>query len=127
MGVAIHTDVAETASSPGHSHLFKRWEWPGDEANTDVLVLLISLHFERAWNFCGIPLCTRNPRSRGTSTHARCTGGALTLALYSRCPRYFDLKIINIMHDLASSPASLASPAPSLAEEGVGDARLPAF
>ena len=31
------------------------------------------------------------------------------------------------MHVLASSPASLASQAPSLAEEGAGDARLQAF
>ena len=28
------------------------------------------------------------------------------------------------MHDLASSPGRLASPAPSLAEEGAGDVRL---
>ena len=49
----------------------------------------------------------------------RMRGGALTLALYSQYPRYFVLKYY-IMHDLAS----LVLPAPSLAEEGAGDARL---
>ena len=60
------------------------------------------------------------PETRDHVVRVRMRGGALTLALYSRCPRYFDLKY----YDIASSPASLASPAPSLAEEGAGDARL---
>ena len=55
-----------------------------------------------------------HPKPRDHVTRVRMRGGAITLALYSRCPR-------------PGTPASLASPAPSLAEEGAGDARLPAF
>ena len=37
------------------------------------------------------------PETRDHVVRVRMRGGALTLALYSRCPRYFDLKIINII------------------------------
>ena len=61
------------------------------------------------------------PETRDHVVRVRMRGGALTFALYM-----YNVQSVStvLMHDIASSPASLASPATSLAEEGAGDARL---
>ena len=69
------------------------------------------------------------PETRDHVVRVRMRCGALTLGAVQSVSTVLRPKNYKyyIMHDLASSPASLASPAPSLAEEGAGDARLPAF